>query len=206
MKNYRFEVFTSLMIALVTILSAVTAWRASAASRQAGNADFEGLAASIRAQDALIFNSVGAYEHYRSFTTYFRYNELGNIMYADAAADTRREQSDLWEMALGLQYSFFNPRYLELDGLYDVQRELDEVLAEASQAQDLNPILHFDRADQFRIKSSYLTGTLIIFAVSFFLFALGQAIQNNLRYLIALGGMVVLLGGICAAAVFEFTY
>ena len=203
MKTSRFEVFSSFMIALVTIVSAITAWRANIASTQAGDADFEGIAASIRAQEAKLANGIEAFEHFQAFTTYYRYNEHGKILDDEGDPAHQRQKSDLWGLALGLQYSFFSPQYLDEIGNYDLQRELDELWADASQSDDLNPEPHFESADLFRNKASILTGTLIIFASAFFLFTVGQAVKNRLRYLFALSGVVVFGIGVLSILLFE---
>ena len=107
MKNDRFDVWTSILIAVVTICSALTVWRANAASVQAGNADFNGLSATIRAQEARIANAVTAYEHMRAFTTYYRYDVLADKIDGTESDAAAQEQSELWGLALGLQYYFF---------------------------------------------------------------------------------------------------
>lgn len=204
MKPDRFEVFASVMIAIVSILSALTAWRANSASNEAGQADFDGISASIRAQEARIFNAIRAFEHYRAFTDYYRYNALGNQITDDAAFAAARERTEFWGLALGLQYTFFPSQYLDQEGNYDVQREIDELWAESNAFVDLNPSQHYSRADAYRAKVSNLTGSLILFAAAFFFFAVAQAIRNVLKYFFAMAGLAATLGGLCAVLVLEF--
>ena len=206
MRPSRFEVFTSVMIAIVSICSALTAWRAAEASIAAGDADFNGFSSSIRAQEARIFNAIRAYEHYRAFTTYLRYDSLGDNIVDTSQPEAAREQSELWGLALGLQYTFFPSRYLNPSGRYEVQREIDELWAESRALDDLNAAAHFASADIYREKGSLLTASLMVFAGSFFMFALSQAFENRIKYLFALAGVVLLLGGICVVSVFEFGY
>jgi hypothetical protein len=206
MKPSRFDIFCSVMIALVSILSALTAWRANATSIQVGNAEFDGLSTSIRAQEAHVNNSVLAYEHYRAFTTFYRYNALGDKLLGNPEIDDQRERSELWGLANGLQYNFFNSLYLNQDGTnYDVQREIDELAAEANLTGDLNYLLHYETADAYRVKGDYLTLSLVVFAISFFMFAVGQAIRNSIRYLFALVGSAALIGGVCIVLALEFS-
>ncbi len=205
MKNDRFEVFTSFLIAVVTILGAITAWRASVASIHAGDADFDGLSASIRSQEERVLNSVRAYEHLRAYTAYFRYNELGYAIDASSSIHANREKSELLDIALDLQYLFFPARYLNRDGDYNLQRELEERWALSNEFKDLNPEPHFNRGDAFREKANILTLSLIIFAISFFFLALSQALNNFFRYIFAGIGCMALLGGLCAMLIFEFS-
>lgn len=206
MKPSSFDVFSSVMIAVVSILSALTAWRANATSIAVGDAEFDGISVSIQAQEARINNAILAYQHYRAFTTYFRYNAIGDQLFENPEIDDLRERTELWGLAHGLQYSFFNSRYLDQDHTqYDVQREIDELWAEANLTGDLNYQQHFDLAEAYQQKGDYLTLTLIVFAVSFFFFAAGQALRNSLRYLFAIAGLAAMLGGVCVVLVLEFT-
>lgn len=205
MKRKRFEVFSSLMIAFVTICGAVTAWRASVAGIKAGDEDFDGLSAAISRQEKRILNSVTSYEHYRAFTTFYRYNDLGDQVNRSSLPDGRIESSELWGMALGLRYAFFPPKYLDQVGIFNLQRELDELWAEANALDDLNPQPHYVQADQLRDKSTILTGCLIVFATAFFFFALGQAIPGSLKYGAALLGILTTVVGIGLVLVFEFS-
>ncbi|HUF37070.1 MAG TPA: hypothetical protein VMN57_00995 [Anaerolineales bacterium] len=206
MKPTRFDVFSSLMIAVVSIMSAVTAWRANAASLEVGDANFEGTAASIRAQEARVFNSILAYQQYDAFTDYFLYNALGDRLFENPALDVPLERTEFWGIAHGLQYTFFNSLYLSPDGRsYDVQRQIDELWAEANLTGNLNHAPHYEAADAYDLKGGNLTLSLSIFAASFFFFAVGQAIRNTLKYLFAFAGLVTMLGAICMVLVLEFS-
>lgn len=204
MDHDRFEVLTSILIAVVTICGALTAWRAGVAAIQTGDADFDGISAAIRSQEARIVNSVQAYEHLRAYTDYFRSTELRNSLEDDGSLQARREQSELSGIALGLQKSFFPSRYLDEEGNFNIERELDELWAESRSQNDLIPDPHFERADTYRDKGSLLIGSLIVFSFSFLFLTIGQAIRNRLRYFFALLGSAALLGGICSVLVFEF--
>ena len=56
MGSNRLKTFSSIMIAVVTILGAIVACLASVASSRAGNADFDGFVALVKEQEALIVN------------------------------------------------------------------------------------------------------------------------------------------------------
>ncbi|MFQ5615491.1 MAG: hypothetical protein ACE5GO_03415 [Anaerolineales bacterium] len=198
------------MIAVVTVLSAGAACLASVAGTRAGDADFDGLTAAINAQETNIVNKVTVSEHYRAYTAYRRYLDLGNLLHDDAAtaapdgaAALNRQKREAWGMAMGLQYTFFPPRYLNPDGAYNTQRELGEAWAEAAQQKDLNPETHFGRASTLRTKSIALTGVLIVFAVAFWLFTLAEVTDNWLKYLFAAGGILFTLASVAAVLLLE---
>src|SRR3990172_11114606 len=88
----RLETIAGILIAVVTVVGAVVAWRASVASDGAGDADFAGLRASVNAEEARAINFVNAYEHYGAYTSYLRYTKLG-----DAIADDLEDSAGLTE-------------------------------------------------------------------------------------------------------------
>ncbi len=211
-KTNRFKIFASIMIAIVTIFGATAACLASFASTGAGNADFDGLAASIKAQEAQILNQVTAYEHYRAYTTYRRYLELGHLLHdqttvtdPDEITLINREKREVWGMALGLQHTFFPPRYLDPDGAYNTQRELDEEWADAAQKDDLLSAPHFDKAEALRIKSNMLAADMIVFAGAFWCFTLAEVIENRWKYLFAAGGIILTLAGLAGIILVEMS-
>ena len=211
-KRDRFKLFAALSIALVTVMGAVIAWRAAIAADTANNADANGLVASLNADETSALNSVTTYEHYRAYTTYLRYNELGNRIADDlpsAAEDEapalQRQKNDAWDIAAELQGSFFEPRYLDPDGNYDTQREMDELWADAEQQKDLYPDLHFANADRLRVKATTIVGLLTPVTVALLLFTLSESMKHRLRYVLAGGGSLILVGSIIGLVIIELT-
>lgn len=201
MKQESFKSLIAVLTAVVTVLGATAACLASVAVSNAGDADFAGLDSSIRAQKAEIVNHVQAYEHYRAFTSYVRYNELGNLLYdpnADEETSFRNGalQREVWGLASGISSVFFRPRYIDADGSYDLERELQEAFAEDAQSGDLNPAPHFEESDRLRRRSSFLTASMIPLAFSFWFFTLAQATEKNIKYLWAVLGVLIGLLGV----------
>lgn len=209
MNNDRFKSLVAVLIAFVTILGATVACLATVALSRAGDKDFAGMSAAINAQKAQIINHVNAYEHYRAYTAYARYMELGAIMQGEAsqanaekAAQLSDQQQEAWGLASSLSQSFFSPRYMNKDG-YNIQRELGELWADASERDDLEFKSHFEQADSFRTRSSFLFADMIVFAVSFWFFTLAQVIENRWKYLFIGVGVFIALGGILGILIAE---
>jgi len=211
MKTENFKTFTAIMIALVTIASALVAWRAAVASGEASQADFSGLAAAINAEEEQVLNEIAVTEHYQAFLIYTRYNELGNKLQeaidaagsGEAVDPLQRLKSDSWGIAYGLQSVFFPSRYLRPDGSYDSQREMQEKIADSERKRDVKPELHFTRADRLRLKANLLVVTLVFLGVSLWLFTCAQIIQRGIKYGFALGGMFLLLASVLAMSLIE---
>jgi len=209
MKHETFKSYVAVLVAIVTVLGATAACLASVAVSSASDADFLGLDASIRAQKADIVNHVYAYEHYRAYTAYVRYNELGRLLYdpnADPDTDIRNGalQREVWGVASGISSVFFSPRYINQDGQYDLERELQEAWAQDEQNEDLNSLPYFEESDRLRNRSSFLTADMIVLAVSFWFFTLAQATEKNIKYLWAGLGVLFALGGILGIIIGRF--
>lgn len=192
MKEDRFKSFVAVLVAIVTVLGASAACLSAVAVSNAGDADFAGLDASIRAQKAEIINHVNAYENYRAFTDYLRWDELGYQSY-----DNEALQKEAWGVAEGIRFQFFNSRYLSADRLsYDLERELNGAWAESTQQEDLNPLPYFEQSDALRSNSSSLASLMVVFAVSFWFLTLAQTTEKSFKYLWATLGILFALGGI----------
>lgn len=211
MKADRFKTIDALLIAFVTVVGAIVAWRAALAADAASGADASGLAATINAEESRALNRVTTYEHYRAYTDYLRYNELGNAIYDDlsnasdeAYAILDRQKTEAWDLATELQESgFFRSRYLDTGGNYDTARELDELQADAAREKDLNPEPHFALSDRMRARSTTLVSLLIPLAAALWCLALAESLAHKIRYLLAGAGTLLLAASIVALIAVE---
>lgn len=210
-QNDRLTLINALLIALVTLLGAYVAWRASVAADNAGDASLAGLMATLNVQETLALNNTQHYENYRSYTAYTRYNALGDEIEADLAkapADEAeildRQMREAWDAA----QSFYFPReYLKRDGSYDTQRELGESLAETARQKDLNPQPHFAESDQSQAKSNWLIVVITVFAVALLCFTLVESVSSTaLKYALIAIGVLISVGGVAATAAIEYVW
>ena len=210
----RLETIAALLIALVTVIGAVVAWRASVAADGAGDADFAGLRASVNAEEARALNFVNAYEHYGAYTSYLRYTKLGDAI-ADDLEDSAglteeeayfldRQRAESYDLADANQDLFPN-RFLSRDGNYSVAREMGEAWADASKEKDLSPDAHYAEADGLRAKTNRLLGTLSLLAVSLVFFTLVEAAGGRLRLIMIGLGAFFAIAGTALALIIELT-
>lgn len=209
MEKDNFKSYVAVMVAIVTVLGATTACLASVAVSTAGDMDFAGLDSSIRAQKADIINYVTAYEHYRAFTTYTRYDELGYLLYDENATEEvaeiyNEEQAEVWGMASGITALFFSPRYINSEGQYELERELQEEWAKDAQNEDLNATPYFVKSDAERKKSAFLSANMIVFAVSFWFLTIAQVTDKKIKYVWAGLGILFGLAGITLIIIGSF--
>jgi hypothetical protein len=208
--NDRLDTIVAVLIAVVTVLGALVAWRAAVADDQAGGADTAGLNAAINAEQTRALNHVVAYANYGSYTTYVQNIELGNLLAADLentpeeeALNLERqaaEAADLAETSLG----FFNARYLDRNGRYNIQRQLGEAWAEAAREKDLNPDPHFAAADQQRLKSSRLVAILSLLGVSLVFYTLVETVGARFKLSLLVGGTLLMIIAVVATFMVEW--
>lgn len=176
--------FASIMVAIVSILGALSFIQNDQITGEASSADAAGLSALQNQQTASILSYITAFEEGRAYTTATYYNQLGHSYY-DEAEGLRESGSGeetfiplydqaqaVWGVAAELEEEFLNLNYVTADGSYDTRRVVLENLAAQAEEIDVNAAPHFEKAD--RAKGNYMVLSLstTIFAFSFFFFAL----------------------------------
>lgn len=209
--NDRFKTIVAVMIAVVTVLGALVAWRSALAGNEAGNADDAGIIAALNTQETTTLTSMLANQHRTAHVDYVRYRQIALDMVEDGtldrASDAERPavlRSIIESLNLATAAKqFFPARYLDPDETYDIDREVGEEIAEAEQRKDLNAEQHFTEANQWRDKSLALIGTLIVLGISLWLFAVAETVEHRAKYALAGGGLAFLLIGGGAALAIE---
>ena len=210
-----FKTIVGFMIALVTILGAVVAWRSALAGTLAGNTEDSGLLASLNLQEATTTSSIQASQNRAAHLEYFRYLNLALAEIDQANAEIKQrpditpeevdailrpivQNADLAITSRG----FFDVRYLDENNNYDAERQRAEALAEVAQEKDLDPEPQFVTADRWRAISVAFIAALVVLAISLWFFALAETLEHPVKYVMALGGLVfIVLGAVDAWAI-----
>ncbi len=202
---------TAILIAVVIVLGALVAWRASVADDSGGDADFAGLQIATRAEETRALNTVNAYEHYSAYTAYQRNTNLAALIDEDRLNETdedlaalldaqRANADDIAEANLSL----FPNQYLNRDGTYGLQREMGELLADAAKQQDLNPEPMFAEADSFRTKANWLLGSTTILGIAVVFFTLIETVSGRAKYAMFAVATLIALAGTVLAVLIEY--
>jgi hypothetical protein len=195
----RFQTFVAMLIALVTVIGAIVVWRASVAADAAGDADFAGLRAMTNVAETRALNFVNAYENYGAFMTFFRHDQLGEMMTQDQtkgedAAVIEQQRLEARDLATANQHLFPN-RFMNRDGTYALQRQLGELWADAARAKDLNPEPQFEDAEKLRGKTLGLLAMVVLLAFSLVSFTIIEALRGCARYVpLAFGALFLFVG------------
>ncbi len=206
----RFTTLVAIMIALVTVIGAVVAWRASVAEDASGDADYAGLRAAINAEETRAINAATAYAQYGAYVTYQRNSALGNLIADDmalAATDDEllilnSQRADAHDTAIATE-RLFQQRFLNRDGTYSVERQMGEMWADAVRERDLNPEPQFAEADRLSDKSSNLLAMVGVLALALVCYTLIEAVDGRLRYVLLAAGTLLALGGTIGAVMLE---
>lgn len=208
-EGYLFKTIVAFLLALVTIVGALVAWRSAVAGNEAGNSEDAGILAALNLQEATTAGSIQVSQHRAAHLGFYRNWSLAIAEYTRAEAEmaarpdmTQEEvlaflRSIIEKFDLGLtDRNFLDLRYLTPEGGYDAEREQAEYLADAAQRKDVEPDPRFAQANKYRDNSVALIATLIVLAISLWLLAFAETIDKNpVKYVMAIGGIIFLVLG-----------
>jgi len=211
----RFKIAMGVLIAVVALVTALAAWRASGAARIAGFEDYYALTATLRERETRAVTTAKAYEHYAGFTNYAVNNEFAGLLEQDHAATTTDAQKIILEYQIAeseklaaTNRNFFSARYVKRSGEYDLTRELAEEYADAERRFDLDTDTHLERSNKQDLKTFAFVQTVILLSVALLFFTFASAFHADrriLRWSAALGGTVCLIISIAAIVMTEIS-
>jgi hypothetical protein len=209
----RFKTLVAILIAIVSLIGAVLAWRAAFADSGAADADVRGTVSIIQRNQALVASEAEMYRNLSAYVQVRIHDVLSLYLVADserrAADDPKSAQywADGWtEIFVAEAYLDevdIRPEYIRADGSYDGQAAQDIDMAERSLGTDFDPLgQHFAQADRLRTKVLWLVGLALVLAVALLCYTLATVIQRRIKYLFfALGSALSVLVVVAAIIV-----
>jgi len=206
----RTSALIAVLIAIISVVAAVGAWRVAVASSAADDADTEGLLAAVDREDSVTGAYITSYGRFSAYARAVGYNALADLLKpiedstTDATLKARltRERDNLIYGANQLRYAL-PPRYLDRNQVYDVDRDIGEQVADRALERDTFPDPHFDRAIIARDRAEWLLGFLVLLGLAFVLLTLADAIKNPVRYAFIFVAVLLLLFTVTAGAYVE---
>ncbi|HEX9988151.1 MAG TPA: tetratricopeptide repeat protein [Chloroflexia bacterium] len=207
-RNEQFKIFVAVMLALVTFLGAVVAWRSALAGTEAGNFDDAGIIAALNVEEANTIASIASSQHRSAHVEYIRNLLLAGSLAPPDGSESSLTDVDVREITEALDLAnadkeFFPTEYLNEDESYNDARERGEALAEEAERRDLNPDRQFAQANEMRARSVGLVAALVVLGIALFLFAIAEAVTHSVKYAMAGGGLGFMLLGAGAALAME---
>ncbi|MBI5944258.1 MAG: hypothetical protein HY864_07805 [Chloroflexi bacterium] len=195
----RLEVFIAIIIAVVSLTTALAAWRASMVSSAAGDAIRQGLIDALKKQAAASEDWRRTYEEAGHAQTYavalaqVEAFENSGDKAAQAQAATMRQYL-LPNLQLVSELTT-DERYLKSDGTYDLDLRFADLEAAVPDLGSLDPQASFKLADQYSSEQRWLTVGVVLLAISLFWLALSQlSLKRSRLATLAVGVGIYLFG------------
>jgi hypothetical protein len=196
----RLDLVIAVLIALVSLTTALAAWRTSIVGSNAAEATRQGLIDALKKGAAQSENSRKLYEEAGYAATFSIESAAADAMEASddeslkAAAKNVRQyllpSLQLLSEPLGTQ-----EKYLKSDGTYDLEKRLADLEAESPDLFALNPTATFALADKYASEQRWLTVGTVLLAISLFWLGLAEILSGRGRTInMTLGIGVYLLG------------
>lgn len=207
-KPNHLSTFIAVLIATVTVVGAIIAWRAAVALSDASGADTHGILAAVEREDVNTRATITLLGHLSAYSAFVRDDALAKAYDGFASANPQRADltnyASAFRLAANYAQDLIPPAYLDRDEKLDRQRDLGENIAQASINKDVQPEQHFSVAETSEQKAQWLLADLILLGVVLVLLTLADAIQNLLRYLFLLGGAGLFGISVIIVVVIEF--
>lgn len=200
----------AVMIAIVSVLAALGAWRVAVATSNAGNADTDGLLAAVDREDAITEAYITLYGHLNAYSRAVRDDAVAQALKSiqDSTTDQNLkaqlgQQRDELIYAANTNRFAIPQQYLDRNQNFDQERDVGETLADRALEKDTLPEPHFAKANSERAKAEWLLLMLVLLGVAFVLLTLADAIKNRLRFVFIAGAVVVIGVAVIGAALIE---
>ncbi|MBI5840684.1 MAG: hypothetical protein HZB19_11340 [Chloroflexi bacterium] len=205
----RFEIFNAILIAVVSLTTALSVWRTNVIGSDAADESRQGLIDAVKKQ---AFGNENARKAYEEAGFAFQYavkqaeaealNKSNDPAAKDRAANV--EQYLLPNMQLLASPLASDEKYQNPDGTYNLQMLLEDMAAEDE--SQLNPQALFKRADTLYSQKRWLVVGSILLALSLFWLTLAEISAERFRaWEFAIGLGTYLLGMAWSFAV-EFIF
>jgi hypothetical protein len=210
----RLNFWNAILIALVTVLAALVAWRASVAGDAAGDNDYDGLRSLVSVQEVQTLGTVEAYVHSQAYANYRRYDETATTLDEELeeasgkeAVDLRRKKREA-EVLVDAKLKMFPNKFIERQAKsdqssYNARREIGQYVANQSRTRDLAPDPHFAAAEAYRTKTERLLLGVVFLTLSLVCLTLVEAFEGGARKASFVLGLLLGLGGMAFSIAME---
>jgi hypothetical protein len=196
----RLEVAIAILIAVVSLSTALAAWRTNVVGSSASDATRQGLIDAIKKQAGTNEDLRKLYEEAGYARNYAIY--LAGVETLEASRDPAgvAQAANLRQYLLPGLRLVSSPlgtedKYKKADGTYDLAKRLSDLAAETPDISALDSQTSFDLSDRYAAEQRLLTIGTVLLAISLFWLGLAEVGGRRLRALtIVIGGIVYLIG------------
>jgi hypothetical protein len=210
----RFANWMGVLIAIVALVTAVAAWRAAVASREAGLQDYRAVVSVLKAQETQTLNYATAFSHLTAFTDFVINDELLTQLHSAWTRGPSQEKRAALEAQIAqvdklaaTNRNFFPGRFARQDGTYDLTREVAESYADAERRLSHTPDANLALSAALDTKTFTYIQSIVVLSIALLLFTLASALhpaRRVLRWASAALGILLLGASIVVIVMTEF--
>ncbi|HJQ13420.1 MAG TPA: hypothetical protein VJ830_01630 [Anaerolineales bacterium] len=206
----RMEVVIAVLIALVSLTTALAAWRTNIVGSAAAEANRQGLLDALKKGAAQNESWNKLYEEAGYTATFAMESAAADAMEASKEESLQAAARNVRQYLLPSLQLLSEPlgtqkKYLKSDGTYDFEKRLADLEAEDPDLFALDPAASFELADRYAAEQRWLTIGTVLLAISLFLLGLAEVLPGRGRAANLTLGLGVYLIGLLFILVIEIT-
>jgi hypothetical protein len=196
----RMDVMIAILIALVSLTTALAAWRTNVVGSSAADANRQGLIDALKKGAAQNEDWRKVYEEAGYASSFAIESAAADAMDASKDDSLKAASKNLRQYLLPSMQLLSEPlgtqeKYLKSDGTFDIEKRFADLEAEAPDLLSLDPAASFARADRYSSEQRWLTVGTVLLAISLFWLGLAEIQSGRGRSVnLTLGIGVYLVG------------
>lgn len=196
----RMDVVIAVLIALVSLTTALAAWRTNVVGSNAADANRQGLIDALKKGATDNLNWQKAYQEAGYAASFAVESAAADAMDASRDEGLRAQAKNTREYLLPSMQVLSEPlgtqkKYQKSDGTFNIEKRLADLAAESTETSVLDPVASFELADGYASEQRWLTVGTVLLAISLFWLGLAEMLSGRGRLInLALGGGVYLFG------------
>jgi len=195
-KSDRLAIWIAVLTALVSLTTALAAWRTAALGSTAGDLIYQGMLNAVKKQAAANEDWRQAYQEAGYARDYLVF--LNGLLVQENSTDpaAQEQAAQLRTYLLPGMKSLAtplgtDPSYYSTGGLLNVQKRFNDLEKQSSDLSSLDPQASFSQSDNYYAEQRWLVVGTILIAVSLFWLGLSQLSHLRPRVLILVLGIIV---------------
>jgi hypothetical protein len=196
----RMEVIIAILIALVSLTTALAAWRTNVVGSSAADANRKGLIDAVKKGAAQNEEWRKVYEEAGYASSFAIEGAAADAMDASQDESLKATSKNLRQYLLPSLQLRSEPlgtqeKYLKADGTFDIQKRLEDIAGESPDLLALDPAASFALADKYASEQRWLTVGTVLLAISLFWLGLAEVLSGRGRSVnLTLGVAIYLVG------------
>jgi len=207
----RMDVMIAVLIALVSLTTALAAWRTNIVGSSAADANRQGLIDALKKGAAQNEDWRKVYEEASYASSFAMESAAADAMDGSKDATLKEAAKNLRQYLLPNMQLLSEPlgtqeKYLKSNGNFDIEKRFADLEAESPDLLALNPETSFKRADNYSSEQRWLTVGTVLLAISLLWLGLAEILSGRGRAVNFTVGIAVYLVGVLFFLIVEVVF